>query len=91
MQCRQRCEQLHGTLCCEVINSRVPAKNGKLKNYTCGDFDYDLCSKWCITTADPPPPLQPSGAAFIVTSDDWVQTAEADAVHPVVDYLDTPR
>jgi hypothetical protein len=35
-QIRQRCEQMHGMRCDAVVNSRVPGKNGRLKNYTKG-------------------------------------------------------
>jgi hypothetical protein len=62
-------------------------ENGKLKNYTNGDFEYDLCLQlWCIPSDDPPPALTPSGAAFAIGGENWLQRAEADAVHPIVDY-----
>ena len=45
-QIRERCEQMHGMECCDVINTRVKGKGGKLKNYTAGDCDYDLRCMW---------------------------------------------
>jgi hypothetical protein len=86
-QVRRRCEQMHGMLCSDVINTRVPAKSGKLKNYTACDFEYNLRSMWCTAYDEPPPPLAPSGVACAIDcKNEWLRKAEEDAVHPIVDY-----
>jgi hypothetical protein len=78
---------MHGMMCSDVINTRVPAKSGKLKNYTACDFEYDLRSMWCTVCDEPPPPLAPSGVACAIDcKNEWLRKAEEDAVHPIVDY-----
>jgi hypothetical protein len=71
---------------CDVINERVPNKAGKLKNYTCGDCNYDLCAMWSLAVDEAPAPIAHDSAAFVVADNKWIRLAEDDAVHPIVDY-----